>query len=72
MCICIICGAKLRILFELTKKILVFFDKKGLREKPQPFFIKNSIYYRFGLIVFHSATGGTIPRLTISSRIAQR
>ena len=41
MCICIICGAKLRILFELTKKILVFFDKKRTaRKNRSPFLLK--------------------------------
>ena len=29
-------------------------------------------FYRFGFRVFHSATGGTMPRETISSRILQR
>lgn len=28
--------------------------------------------YRLGFIVFHSATGGTMPRLIISSRIFSR
>lgn len=38
MCICIIFGAKLRILFELTKKILVFFDKKRTARKTAALF----------------------------------
>ena len=49
-----------------------FFHKKnGSVKKPliQGFSID---FQRFGLMVFHSLTGGTMPSVTSSSRILQR
>ena len=58
--------------------------KKGDDFKPSPFTFRfmcrfrvipmceNNSDYRFGFIFVHSATGGTMPSSTISSRILQR